>query len=180
MKGALVIDVDETLLTIERISYLKIFHKNYYKQKGKHIDFFGKEHYIMPRPFVKKFLELLNKKFDLIAWSIIDSKITEEKLKILDLNKYFKRILGKDELIDNKKNLTWLSSGLKISLNDIAAIDDKPEFYDLPSSVIKISPWLPDGDIKDNELMKIINLIELKFSKVVSPELKKIENLIVA
>jgi len=163
-KKVLVLDIDETLLNIEPLSFLKRFKKNYEEYEGSLI--FSK-YYISPRPNVRVFLEAAKEHFDLIAFSVVEKEFTKQKLEKLGLLNYFSRIYGKEALIDGKKILSVIANDLNKDIRDIMIIDDKPNLIKEQNNIIGISPWFIGNDKKDNELMRIfdkllkINVIEV-------------------
>ena len=163
-KKVLVLDVDETLLNIEPLSFLRRFKKNYEEYEGSLI--FSK-YYISPRPNARAFLEAAKEHFELIAFSVVEKEFTKQKLEKLGLLDYFLGIYGKESLIDGKKILSVIANGLNKDIRDIMIIDDKPSLIKEQDNVIGISPWFIGSDKEDNELMRIldrllkINIIEV-------------------
>ena len=91
-KKVLVIDVDETLLNLEPLFYLKRFKKNYEKNEGCLVRFGARQYYAILRPRVKEFLDKAKEDFDLAAFSVVDKYITNQKLKLFGLEKYFVKV----------------------------------------------------------------------------------------
>jgi len=175
VKKVLVIDVDETLLTIEPLFYLERFHRDYSKKEGVKVIFLDKEYYLMPRPYVRFFLEKLRNDYNLVAWSIADREITRKKLELLGLDNYFTYLFGKQDLHNGKKSLRWLADFINIPLDALAAIDDNPKLYDIPRQVIPITSWLA-GSHDDNELIKAIKLVKIKFGEIVPSKMQEIRS----
>ncbi len=138
----LVLDVDETLLNIEPTSFLRLFRKDYAKQ-GKTVRFPGVkgEYHLTPRPNVKNFLEQTSKEYSLVAYSVVERSFTQEKLERLELAHYFKKVFGKEDLVGKKKSLARVAELLNVSVNDLVAIDDKPNMYLESARVIPVKPW---------------------------------------
>ena len=163
-KKVLVLDVDETLLNLEPLFFLKRFKKNYKEYEGTLI--FNK-YYISPRPNVKEFLEKAKEHFDLVAFSVVEKEFTKQKLKKLGMLDYFSKIYGKESLIDGKKVLNIIANDLNKDVKNIIIIDDKPNSVAEQDSVIGISPWFIGSDKNDAELMEIfdkllkVNIIEV-------------------
>lgn len=141
MKKVLVVDVDETLLNIEPLFFLKIFKKDYPSYNGELINLSNKGYYIVPRPRIKEFLEKA-KDFDLVAFSVVNRDITTKKLKILGIKNFFVKIYGKEDLINKKKSLKMISDDLNIPINNIIAIDDMPDIFMESSNIIPVKPFL--------------------------------------
>lgn len=160
-KKVLVIDVDETLLNIEPLSFLKIFKKDYPNYKGKLVNFSNKEYYMVPRPRINEFLDK-TRNFDLIAFSVVNRDITIQKLEILGIKNFFIKIYGKENLINKKKSLKMISGDLNIPINNIMAIDDTPNLFIENSNIIPVKPFLIGNDEyeyqeHDDNLMGAIN-----------------------
>lgn len=143
LKKILILDVDETLLNIEPLFYLKLFKKEYASYGGKTINIFSKEYYISLRPNTETFLKLLNEKFRLIAFSTVEKEITLKKLVLFGLENYFIKIYGKEELVNKKKSLKPICSNFNASIEEIQIIDDNPCLYEqeFQSHITKIKPW---------------------------------------
>lgn len=154
-KKVLIVDIDETILNIEPLFFLKRFKKNYRETNGKIITFpnIKREFYISLRPDAKEFLNEAKKDFRLIAFSVVDKGITIYKLKILGIDKKFEKIYGREDLIDRKKCLKIISEKLNIPINEIIAIDDNPQLFDLQDRVIKINPWFIGSEEGPDELL---------------------------
>lgn len=149
MKKILVLDVDETILNIEPLSFLKIFKKDYEEYIGKLI--FNK-YYLSPRPKLNEFIKEVKKHFELVAFSIVNREITLKKLKELDILDCFIKVYGKEDLQNGKKSLKKIADDLDINIKDIIAIDDTPESFLEKEEVIKIKPWFI-GDSKDDDCL---------------------------
>ncbi len=164
IKKVLVLDIDETLLNLEPLSFLEKFKKNYKEYEGAII--FDK-YYISPRPDAKKFLESAEKHFELVAFSVADKELTREKLKKVGLLNYFSRIYGRESLIKGKKVLTKVSEDLNKDVNDIIIIDNEPHLIAEQNNVIGISSWFIGSDKGDNELMKVFDkLLKFNFAEI--------------
>jgi FMN phosphatase YigB (HAD superfamily) len=148
----LVLDIDETLLNLEPLSFLRIFKKNYQDFEGQTVAFpdTKRKYYLAPRPRLKEFLAEAKKHFQLAAFSVVSKDITQEKLKLLSLDTKFAKIYGKEDLLNKKKNLQKVAEDFNVPLTHVIAIDDKPEVFMQASKVIKIKPWLI-GNNKDYE-----------------------------
>lgn len=144
-KKVLVVDVDETLLNIEPLSFLKIFKKDYHSYNGELVNFSSKGYYMVPRPRIKEFLEKA-KNFDLVAFSVVDRDITIQKLEILGIKNFFVKIYGKEDLINKKKSLKMISEDLNIPINNIIAIDDMPDIFMESFNIIPVKPFLIGND----------------------------------
>ena len=162
----LVLDIDETLLNIEPLSFLKIFKKNYKDYTGKLI--FNK-YYLSPRPNLIEFINNAKKHFKLIAFSIVNKKITIEKLKVIGILDSFIRIYGKEDLQNGKKSLKMIADDLNTNIDEITAIDDNPEIFLEKERIIKISPWFIGDDKNDDNLLTAFqNVLELNAIKILS------------
>ena len=159
----LVLDVDETLLNIERLSFLKIFKKEYKTYDGKLI--FDK-YYLSPRPKVKEFIEEAKKHFKLVAFSVVKREITKEKLKAIGVLDSFSKIYGKEDLQNGKKSLKKVVNDLGIS--NIIGIDDIPESFLEQEKIIKIKPWFIGDDKNDSALLTIFRNLEFNTIKNLS------------
>jgi TFIIF-interacting CTD phosphatase-like protein len=136
----LVLDVDETMLNMEPLSYLKIFKKNYADYEGITTEFFGKGYYISPRPKLMECLSKARQFSRLVAFSIVHKEITEMKLNALGLKGFFTAIYGKEDLLNGKKSLKKISEDFGIDGNNIIAIDNDSSAY-VENSVIKVKPF---------------------------------------
>lgn len=165
MKKVLILDIDETLLNIEPLSFLKIFKKNYKDYVGKLI--FDK-YYLSPRPKLNEFIKEAKKHFKLVAFSVVNKKITIEKLKVLGILDNFVKIYGKEDLENGKKSLKKIADDLKIKINNIVAIDDTPEHFLEQEKIIKIKPWFIGDDKDDNTLLTTFEDLKFNTTKVFS------------
>lgn len=170
----LVLDVDETLLTMEPVFYLERFHKAFRRVSGIHVTFAGREYYLERRPFALSFLEKVRQHFALVAWSLAESHVTKQKLQLVGLDSCFVCVLGKHDLVDGKKSVVRLAERLHIEANNIFAVDDRPELYDAHERVIRIAPW-SISDTNDSELLKVLELIEQKTGEVMLSKAKVVE-----
>jgi len=150
MKKILVLDIDETLLNIEPLFFLKKFKKNYKTYKGKPL---LNKYYLSPRPNLIKFLKKAKEKFQLIAFSIADKDITIKKLQTLNILNYFTKIYGKQDLENGKKSLKKVARDLNTNINNITAIDDTPEHFIEQENIIKIKPWYIGDSKQDTALL---------------------------
>ncbi len=148
-KRVLVIDIDETLLNLEPVFFLKRFRKNYQDFEGRTVTFPDAKHkyYLAPRPRLKEFFAEAKKHFQLAAFSVVSKDITQKKLKLLGLDTEFDKIYGEEDLLDKKKNLQKVAEDFNVPLTYVIAIDDKPEAFTEASKVIKVKPWLIGGNI---------------------------------
>jgi len=176
VKKVLILDVDETILNIEPIFFLKRFRKDYSNYNGKLVDFIGREYYMVPRPRLKESLDIASSHFDLVAYSVINRDITTRKLEILGIKDYFIKIYGREDLIDKKKSLKKISEDLGVETNDIIAIDDTPDIFFEIANVIPVKPFLIGKDEEyeyqehSDNLFGAINQALIRQSiKVVSP-----------
>ncbi|MBU2639452.1 MAG: HAD family hydrolase [Nanoarchaeota archaeon] len=164
MEKVLVLDVDETLLNIEPLSFLKIFKENYQSYEGKLM--FDK-YYLSPRPNLTEFIEKAKKNFKLIAFSVVSREITIKKLKAIGILDSFFKIYGKEDLENGKKSIKKIANDLNIPQNSIVAVDDIPEHFLEHDKVIKIEPWFIGDSKKDSSLLNIFKNLEVE-SKVFS------------
>ncbi len=159
----LVLDVDETLLSIERISFLKIFKKNYRDYSGNLI--FDK-YYLSPRPGVKEFIGEAKRYYKLAAFSVVNREITIKKLKSIGILDSFIKIYGKEDLEDGKKSLKKVANDL--NTNDIMGIDDLPECFLEQEKIIRINPWRIGDNMNDNALLTLFKDLKFNAAKVFS------------
>ena len=173
-KKVLVVDVDETLLNIEPLFFLKRFKKDYPSYDGELVNFSSKRYYMVPRPRIREFLEKA-RNFDLIAFSVVNRDITIQKLEILGIKNFFVKIYGKEDLINKKKSLKMVSEDLNIPINNIIAIDDMPGIFMESSNIIPVKPFLMGKNDEyeyqehDDNLLGAINQALKQGIKVVSP-----------
>lgn len=160
MEKILVLDVDETLLNMERLSFLKIFKKNYKDYDGRLI--FDK-YYLSPRPKVKEFIEETKKHFKLVAFSIVNKEITIKKLEAIGVLDSFVKVYGKEDLLDGKKSLKKVVNDLGIS--NIIGIDNFPEAFLEKENIIKINPWFIGDSKNDSALSTILEDLKLNVIK---------------
>jgi phosphoglycolate phosphatase-like HAD superfamily hydrolase len=149
-KKVLAIDVDETLLNLEPLFFLKRFRKNYKESEGRTITFpdAKREYYMAPRPRLKEFLTEAKKHFQLAAFSVVSKDITREKLKLLGLDNEFAKIYGQEDLSNKKKDLQKVAEDFNVPLAHVIAIDDKPAAFTEDSKVIKVKPWLIGSNVE--------------------------------
>ncbi len=140
-RGILVLDVDETLLNIEPLFFLKKFHQNYAQYNGKTVSFYNREYYIAVRPKVHEFLQKASENFDLVAFSIVDKNTTTQKLASLGLNGFFVKIYGQEDLIDNKKSLKIISNDFNTPMEMLTAIDNTPDSFAERDNIIAVKPF---------------------------------------
>ena len=165
-RKVLVLDVDETLLNMEPLFFLEKFKKDYKSYEGRLV--FDK-YYLSPRPGIKEFIKKSKEHFDLAAFSVVSREITKKKLKILGILNDFIRVYGKEDLINNKKSLKKIADDLKVDINHIVAVDDRPEFFLEQDRVIKIKPWFIGGNKEDNALLEVFeNKLKLNTIKILS------------
>jgi phosphoglycolate phosphatase-like HAD superfamily hydrolase len=150
VKKVLVVDVDETLLSLEPLFFLKKFKKDYEEYGGKTI--FGR-YYISARPNAELFLKMAKEKYDLAAFSVVGKDITEQKLKAVNLFSYFSKIYGKESLVEGKKNPNLIAEDMNVNPDEIMIIDDKPG--QVIGEAIEISPWFIGNNKEDEELIKV-------------------------
>jgi FMN phosphatase YigB (HAD superfamily) len=154
-RKVLVVDVDETLLTLEPLFFLQRFRKDYRNTEGRTVLLREAKHeyYIAPRPRLKEFLTEAKKHFRLAAFSVAGRDITLEKLKLLGLDAEFSRIYGEEDLVDRKKDIRKVADDFNVPLADVIAIDDKPEAFSEHRNIIKVRPWLI-GSSKEYEFQQ--------------------------
>lgn len=152
MRGerVLVLDIDETLLSLEPLFFLKRFRKDYQDSEGRTVTFQDAKHkyYLAPRPRLKEFLAEAKRHFRLAAFSVVSKEVTHEKLKLLGVDKEFAKIYGAEDLLGRKKNLQKVAEDFNVPLTNVIAIDDKPEAFIEAGKVIKVKPWLIGGSVK--------------------------------
>lgn len=153
VKKILVLDIDETLLNIEPLFFLKRFKKSYKEYNGKLI--FNK-YYLSPRPKLNQFIQKTKKDFNLVAFSVVSRKLTTKKLETLGILNDFIKVYGKEDLTDGKKSLKKISDDFNVNINDIIAIDDVPESFLEEEKIIKIKPWFIGDSKEDNNLLRIL------------------------
>ena len=163
MNKVLVLDVDETLLNMEPLSFLEIFKKNYKENKGKLI--FDK-YYLSPRPNVEKFINEVKKDFQLVAFSVANREATIQKLTAMGILNDFIGVYGKEDLQDKKKSLRLIASNMNVDMSNIIGIDDIPELFFEKEKIIRIKPWFIGGDKNDEELLTISKSLEFNFAKI--------------
>ncbi len=160
----LVLDVDETLLNIEPLFFLKKFKKDYKDYEGK---LFFDEYYLSPRPNVKEFIKKAKMRFDLAAFSVVEREVTKKKLGELGILNDFIKIYGKEDLVDNKKSLKTVADDLKVDTKDVIAIDDTPDIFLEKDNVIRIEPWFIGGNKEDNAFAGVFEqLLEFESVKI--------------
>lgn len=164
-KKILVLDVDETLLNMEPLSFLKIFKKNYTNYNGKLI---FEDYYVSPRPNLDTFLEKAREKFELIAFSVVNRDVTIKKLKAINILDNFTKIYGREDLEDGKKSLKKIAEDFSIDIDDVIGIDDNPEFFLEKDNVFKINPWFIGDKMDDSSLLDIFKYLEPNPIKVSS------------
>ncbi|MDP2749537.1 MAG: HAD family hydrolase [Nanoarchaeota archaeon] len=164
-KKVLILDVDETLLNLEPLFFLKKFKKDYEEYEGTVI--FDK-YYLSPRPNAKAFLESVKKHFELVAFSVADKELTKQKLEKLGLLDYFSKVYGKESLIKGKKALSKIAEDLNKDIKDVIIIDNEPQLIAEQNNIISISPWFIGSDKEDDELMKVLELLKFNFAEISS------------
>ncbi len=164
-KKILVLDVDETLLNMEPLSFLKIFKKNYISYDGKLI---FEKYYISPRPNLNAFLEKVKEKFELIAFSVVNRDVTIKKLKAVNILDSFTRIYGREDLENGKKSLKKIADDFSIHIDDVIGIDDNPEFFLEKDNVFKINPWFIGDKADDSSLLEVFKYLESNSIKIPS------------
>lgn len=149
-KKVLVLDIDETLLSLEPLFFLKRFRKGYQDSEGRTVTFHDAKYkyYLAPRPRLKEFLAEAKKRFRLAAFSVVSKEVTREKLELLGLDKEFAKIYGAEDLLDKKKSLQKVAEDFNVPLTSVIAIDDKPEAFAEAGKVIKVKPWLIGGNVE--------------------------------
>ncbi len=156
----LVLDVDETLLNVEPLFFLKRFKKNYKDYEGKLI--FDK-YYLSPRPKLNEFIKEAKKHFKLVAFSVVSKKLTIKKLEVAGILNNFIKIYGKEDLQNGKKSLKKIANDLNI--NNIIAIDNAPESFLEREEIIKIKSWFI-GDKKDDDSLLTAFKRALEFNTI--------------
>lgn len=148
----LVLDVDETLLNLEPLFFLKRFKKNYKDYSGLVFD----KYYLSPRPKLNEFIKEAKKYFNLVAFSVVSRDITIEKLKVLGILDNFIRVYGKEDLVNGKKSIKRIAEDLNVNINNIMAIDDIPECFLEQKNVVRIKPWFIGDNKEDNDLLTVL------------------------
>jgi|GEM_PF-3419140 len=163
-KKVLVLDIDETLLNIEPLFFLRKFKKNYEEYEGAEI--FSK-YYISPRPNAKAFLQKASEHFEIVAFSVADQELTRQKLERVGMLSFFSRIYGKESLLDKKKSLKIIADDIGRDMGDLIIVDDEPDNITEKDNVISISPWFIGGDKEDCELINVFEkLLKLQLVEV--------------
>jgi len=159
-----VIDVDETILNIEPLFFLRRFKKNYKEYNGKLIKFphTKKEFYVSLRPGAKEFLKKAKKHFRLVAFSVAEREITMHKLNILGIDEEFEKVYGKEDLTNKQKCLGTVSKDFNVPISEIVAVDDNPRLFDFQDRVIEIIPWFIGSENNPNELLVTLEQAKLK------------------
>ena len=165
-RKVLILDVDETLLNMEPLFFLKKFKKNY-KQYGGRLIF--DKYYLSPRPKVSEFIKIAKKHFKLVAFSVAGREVTAEKLKAIGILKDFIKIYGKEDLYNGEKSLKKIADDLNISVDKIIAIDDVPESFLEQDNVVKIDPWFIGNNKEDDSLLTVFEDVLKLNSTNISP-----------
>jgi len=166
----LMLGVDKTLLNLEPIFFLKNFKRDLNNVNGIKFQYLGKDYLLAARPRIVDFLNEVSKDFILVAYSDMPKHITKAKLKMLNLNKYFKYVLGNECLVKNKKSIVKAAECLNVDPKEIIVIDNS-SVNCIDKDFFKIKPFLIGRDVDyesedhDDNLFGILRILNL--SKVV-------------
>ncbi|PIN06693.1 TFIIF-interacting CTD phosphatase, including NLI-interacting factor [Handroanthus impetiginosus] len=122
--------------------------------EGEHVDF-----YVLKRPFVDEFLNVLSQKFEIVVFTAGLMEYASLVLDKLDWRKVISHRLYRDSCkpVDGKfvKDLSEIGRELK----RVAIVDDNPNSYQFqPDNAIPIKPFT--DDLGDEELKKLIEFFE--------------------
>ena len=144
----LVLGVDKTILNLEPMFFLRNFSRDLKMVNGIKFDYLNKEYLLAARPRVKEFLEKLSRDFILIAYSDMPKYITKAKLKMLNLNKYFKYVFGDESLVKGKKSVQIIASVLDIKPEEIIIVDNNlTNYIGVKQKLLKIKPFMIGKDL---------------------------------
>ncbi len=136
----IVLGVDKTILNLEPIFFLRNFSRDLNNINAIKFRYIGKDYLLAARPRLNEFLEKLSRNFILIAYSDMPLYITKAKLKMLNLNKYFRYVLGSECLIKNKKSVTKVSEFLNINQKEMTMVDHSSA--NCINNFLKLKPFM--------------------------------------
>ncbi len=166
----IVLGVDRTILNLEPVFFLRNFNRDLKNINAIKFQYLNKDYLLAARPRLTEFLEKLSHDFIIVAYSEMPKYITKAKLKMLNINKYFRYILGSECLIKNKKAVEKVAECLSIDQKDIVMIDSSSS--NNIDNTIKIKPFMLGKDINyefedhPDNLFGVLKSVDKKIEKV--------------
>jgi|SRR3989344_272987 len=167
----IVLGVDRTILNLEPVFFLRNFNRDLKNINAIKFQYLNKDYLLAARPRLTEFLEKLSHDFIIVAYSEMPKYITKAKLKMLNINKYFRYVLGSECLIKNKKAVQKVAECLNINQKDIIMIDSSSQDN---SDIIKIKPFMLGKDINyefeehSDNLFGVLKTINQRLEKVLA------------
>ena len=167
----IVLGVDRTILNLEPVFFLRNFNRDLKNINAIKFQYLNKDYLLAARPRLTEFLEKLSHDFIIVAYSEMPKYITKAKLKMLNINKYFRYVLGSECLIKNKKAVQKVAECLNINQKDIIMIDSSSQNN---SYIIKIKPFMLGKDINyefeehSDNLFGVLKTINQRLEKVLA------------
>ena len=167
----IVLGVDRTILNLEPVFFLRNFNRDLKSINAIKFQYLNKDYLLAARPRLTEFLEKLSHDFIIVAYSEMPKYITKAKLKMLNINKYFRYVLGSECLIKNKKDVQKVAECLGINQKDILMIDSSSQDN---SDILKIKPFMLGKDINyefeehSDNLFGVLKIINQKLEKVLA------------
>lgn len=133
---------------------------------GIKFQYLGKDYLLAARPKIVDFLNEVSKDFILVAYSDMPKHITKAKLKMLNLSKYFKYVLGSECLIKNKKSIVKAAECLNVDPREVIMIDNS-SINCVDANFLKVKPFMigKDGnyefEVHEDNLLGILKVLNL-------------------
>ncbi len=141
----ILLGVDKTILNLEPMFFLRNFNRNLTQINAIKFKYIGKDYLLAARPRLNEFLEKLSRNFILIAYSDMPKYITKAKLRMLNISRYFRYVIGSECLVKNKKSTSKVAEVLSINQKDIIIIDHSSA--NCNGEFIKLRPFMIGKDI---------------------------------
>ncbi|OMO82727.1 NLI interacting factor [Corchorus olitorius] len=156
IKGTIVLDLDETLVH----SILGPAPPRYDFMVSRDIDGTTVNFYVLKRPGVDEFLEMISKKYEVVVFTAGHVAYASKVLDILDPKGLISHRFYRDSCKQVRGKFIKDLSGMGRDMRKIVIVDDNPNSFTLqPENGIPIKPFLGD-EPWDNELMKLAGFFE--------------------
>ncbi|OMP11721.1 NLI interacting factor [Corchorus capsularis] len=156
IKGTIVLDLDETLIH----SILGPPPPRYDFMVSRDIDGTTVNFYVLKRPGVDEFLEMISKKYEVVVFTAGHVAYASKVLDILDPKGLISHRFYRDSCKQVRGKFIKDLSGMGRDMRKIVIVDDNPNSFTLqPENGIPIKPFLGD-EPWDNELMKLAGFFE--------------------
>lgn len=117
------------------------------------------EFFVLKRPFVDDFLELLSKNFEIVIFTAGIEEYASQVLDRIDQKRLISHRLYRDSCKEVEGKFVKDLSQLGRDLKRVVIVDDNPNSYIFqPENAIPVPPFV--DDLRDGELKKLIQFFE--------------------